>query len=150
MAEVATLSISIARSVGGPLVLLGHDSTVSGLVVSAYREPARQQRIHYAPQSVYMPGEKPLAATWQQTMHAFDVFAQNPASETQARTWHAELLAAVTQWNFLMTVTVDGATPEVWTCDPGSVEPTGGRSLGDLAHNNPVWSVAIPCYPIPA
>lgn len=150
MVAVATLSISIARTAGGPLALQGHDSTTSGLVISAYREPARQQRIHYAPQSVYIPGEQPLAATWQQTMLAFEVFAQKPASESQARTWHAELLAAVTQWSFLTTVTVDGATPEVWTCHPGSVEPRGDRSLVDLKHNNPVWSVAIPCYPIPA
>lgn len=148
---MTSLTISIDRTALDldPLVLSGVDDA-NPLGITDYREPAMQSRIAFAPSSDYEPGDIPLAATWQQTVLAFAV-APRVSTEAEARALIAELVAAVSQGlTYLVTVTVDSAAPEVWTCNPGSVEPVGGRTFADLNKHDPEWAVSLPCHPIRA
>jgi hypothetical protein len=109
-----------------------------------------QARVAYAPESDWAHGSVPLSWSWQQTMLNFEVAAIDASSESAARSAHADLLEAVTQWAFLVTTTVSDSPAETWTCHPGSVTPGGPRSYVDLRHFINVWVVTVPCYPVRA
>lgn len=147
---MTTLTISIDRtSLTLPaLVMLGHPDASLALGVTDYTEPAMQPRINYAPTSGYVHGEQALGWAWQETMLNFSVSTFNQPSENASRTLVAELRTAITQFSYTVTVTVDGAAAESWTCRPGSLVPAGSRSLADVTHHRPVWAVSIPCHPI--
>lgn len=145
-----TLTISIDRSALtlSPLVLKGHPATDLTLGVTDYTEPAMQARIAYAPTSAYLHGETPLGWSYQETMLNFSVATFNQATEAASRGLVAELLAAITQFSYVTTVTVDGAPAEGWRCRPGSLVPVGRRSMADIAHHIPEWAVSLPCHPV--
>lgn len=147
---MATLAISIDRSSLSlsPLVLLGHPDPDLALGVTSYTEPAMQARIAYAPTSDYQHGEQSLAWSWQEAMLNFSVATFNQVTEDASRLLVAELLAAITQFSYVTTVTTNGASPEAWSCSPGSLTPSGGRSVADMTHHVPEWAVAIPCHPV--
>ena len=147
---MSTFTISIDRTSLSlsALVLKGHDDGSLALGVTNYSEPAMQARVQYAPSSGYLHGEQPLGWSWQETMLNFGVVTFNQASESASRALLAELRAAITQFSYVTTVTVDDADPEGWLCRPGSLSPAGGRSHIDLTHHNPEWAVAIPCHPV--
>lgn len=130
-----------------PLVLTGHAEPTRFLSVSDYQEPALQPRITYAPESD-VHGDLPLGWSYQQSILGFNVFYEGGSSETVMRAKIAELVAALGRLSFTTTVTVNDADPEAWTCNPGSVTAVGGRTRTDMRLYNPVWSVAIPVYPI--
>lgn len=141
------ISIDRAGLELAPLVLK-NDRTTS-LTLTWYREPAMQARIKYAPSSAHVHGDVALAWAWQQTILPFGVAARGAATEDAARAAVSELVAAITQMQYDVTVTpAAGATPEVWRCDPGSVTPEGDRTYVDLRDHDPGWSIAIPCYPV--
>lgn len=144
---MSTLVISIERtSLGlGALVLSAADDGTP-LGVTGYTEPAVQPRISYAPDSAYVSGSMPLAITWQQTILGFDVSATEAVTEAESRALIAELRAAVSQRSFTVTVTVDGAPSETWTCHTGSLQATP-RTYFDLENHDPVWAVTIPAHP---
>lgn len=144
---MSTLTITISRD-GADLVLSG-TIDANALGVTNYQEPPRQARVEYAPDSRYVHGSEALSATYQQSFLSFDVVTDQAATEAASRTSLAELLAAIGQFSYTVTVVVDGAPAETWACDTGSMVPVGNRTLMDLEHHNPVWSVQIPCKPIP-
>ena len=147
---MATLTISIDRTALSlsPLVLKGHDDGSVTLGVTSYTEPAMQARVAYAPTSGYLHGEQPLGWSWQETMLNLSVVTFGQATESGSRALVAELLAAITQFRYVTTVTVDDADPEGWLCRPGSLTPVSGRSVVDITHHIPEWSVSIPCHPV--
>lgn len=150
---MSTLAISIDRTgmVGDPepLVLLGHKgSSDTVLGITGYRDPAKQVRVAYAPPSRFAHGEVPLGWSWQQSQLLFDVVPFG-ATETTGKAAIAELEAAITRLSFEVTVTVNGAPAETWTCTAGEVVPVRERSFVDLRYSNPAWSVSLPCHPVP-
>lgn len=144
-----TLLISIDRTSLslGPLVLSGSEDG-NALGVTNYTEPAIQARVTYAPDSAYVAGSVPLAATWQLSLLSFDAVTDQATSETASRALIATLRDAVSQFSFTVTVTVGGAPAETWACHMGSVTPTGPRSYTDLNNSDPQWAVSIPCQPV--
>lgn len=130
-----------------PLLLCGHDNPSRLLSVSGYREPGLQARISYAPTGEGH-GDIPLAWSYQQTLHGFNVFDELGTTEADAREKVAELAAAIGRLSYSITVTIDDADPETWTCDPGSIAPADDRSYTDLVNHNNIWAVQIPAYPI--
>ena len=144
-----SLTISIDRTSLSlsALVLSGTDDA-NAIGVTDYTEPSTQPRITYAPDSAYIPGSQPLAATWQQTILGFNVVTDQATSEATSRTKLAELRAALAQFSYTVAVVVDGAPSETWTCLPATITPLGARTYMDLIGHDPVWSVTIPCYPI--
>lgn len=145
-----SLLISIDRTLLGlpPLVLSGIDDA-NLLGVADYREPERVARVTYAPTSRHEHGDMPLAMSLAQSVLGFDVFP-TAATESAARALHTELSNAITQGlEFPVTVTVGDAPAETWTCNPGFIAYPNGRTFVDLRDHNAIWSVSLPCYPVP-
>ena len=146
-----TFDISIDRTgmtPSTPLVMSGNNDASTALKVVSYREPAMQARIRYAPTSDYEHGDIPLAWSWQQTLLSFEVTTRGATTEAAARAAVAELVAAVARLSYSVTVTVDGAAPETWACNPGTVAPRDDRNRVDVTHHSSVWVVTIPCHPV--
>lgn len=147
---MATITISIDRTALSlsPLVMDGNADGTSGLAVANYTDPALQARIQYAPSSLEQHGDLALGWTWQQTILGFDVFPDDQASEAAAQALVDELRDAITQaLEFDVTVTKGGSV-EVWTCNPGSLVPVGGRTVANLEEHDAVWTVTLPCFPV--
>lgn len=149
MADPTSLTISIDRTSLSlsPLILTGHDDPTRVMSVADYMEPALQARINYAPTGDGH-GDMPLGWSWQESLLNFSVFLENAASESAARAAVATVVAAVSRLSYTATVTVNGASPETWTCRPGSVVPAGDRTTSDLRTHANVWAVSIPVYPV--
>jgi hypothetical protein len=142
-----TISIDRASLALPALVLLGHGTT-PGLAVEGYTEPALRPRVAYAADSDWVDGSMPLSMSWQESLIGFSVFPDEAASEAQARLWVAELVQALGRLRYLVTITVNDAPAETWTCAPGTVTPSGARSLMNMRDHDQVWEVSIPCQPI--
>ncbi len=144
-----TLTISIDRTPLSldPLVMLGH-GTAAGLGVSDFTEPGFVSDVTYAPESRYIDDSFALATKWGQSQLGFAVFPYAAPTESQARAWLRELVAATHRLSYPVTVTIGDAS-ETWTCKPGSIVPLGSRDLVNLRNRKPVWSVALPCHPVP-
>lgn len=148
---MSTLLISIDRtSLALAALVLSGSNDANPIGITDYAEPAMLPRVTYAPDSAYEDGSMPLAVSWQQTILGFEVSTTEAASEAASRLLIAELVRAVSQFSFTVTVTVDGAPAETWTCHAGSVQPAGSRTFADLLRHNPVWSVTIPAHPLRA
>jgi hypothetical protein len=145
-----TFTLTIDRSQLGlaDLVLDGSKGGTSPLGLTGWTEPAMRAAVDYAPDDMFTHGSRPLGWRWQQTMLNFDVAPFGAVSEAAARLLHSELVAAVTQWRFALHLDADGAARETWICDPGSVEPQGGRTVADIVNHNPGWSCSIPADPV--
>jgi hypothetical protein len=146
---VSTLTITLSRTelALSPLILSGSDDA-NAIGITNYQEPPRQSRVAYAPDSAYVHGSTALAGVWQQSILAFDIVTDQAATEAASRTLVASVLAAIGQFSYTATVVVDGAPSEAWACDMGSM--TGPpRDYFSLQGHDPVWSVLIPCHPLP-
>lgn len=145
-------SISIDRaSMAGdldPLVISG----VSGetpLTVVSFTEPAKIAEIDWLPDMPEVSGSTPRAFRYAQAVMGFTVASYDAESETDSRALITELWAAIARLGFPIVLTVADAPDETWSCRPGSLAMGGARDWVDLAYSNPLWSVTIPCYPIP-
>lgn len=150
MTEPTTV-ISIDRTgmAGSPAPLtFSATPGVGELGIVNYREPALQPRVRYAPSADDIHGEQPLAWSWQQSILSWDVVTDDCANEAESRALVAEIRAAISRLSYLVTVTVNGATPEVWTCVVGEANYTGDRTYADLTDSNPVIGVSLPCNPV--
>lgn len=142
-----TFTISIDRTAlaKAPLVFSGTDGD-GVLGAMNYQEPGAIPRVQSL-SPLYTHGEVPLAWSFQQGLIRWSAFADS-STEVASKTLQAELVEAVTQWpSYEVTVNEDGAQ-SVWTCHPGSVEPEA-RTRANLVDHNPVWTISLPCYPVP-
>lgn len=146
MTALVPIRIEIQRTAGGPLVIRNDRTTALTLV--SLREPARQPRVGYAPTSRYQDGEMPLDMSLQQSLLLFDVAARGAASESAAQAAYAELDAAMFSLNVPVHVVWEDHT-QVWTCHAGSRTPAADRDYVSLRDHDAVWSVSLPCHPIP-
>lgn len=146
--QTLTISIDRASLSHAPLVMLGHGHD-PGLGVSDFTEPEFVSEVTYAPESAYIDGSFPLATRRRDSRLTFDVFPYAASTEDIARSWIRELATAIHRLSYPVTVTIGDAEPEVWTCRPGSLSPVGSRNVVNLRNRNPVWSVSLPCHPIP-
>lgn len=146
---MSTLLITIGRTSLGkvPLVLSGVDDA-NPIGITDYTEPAEVPRVAYAPDSNYVHGSMPLSVALQQTIVGFAVCTTAAATESASRALIAELREAVRQFSFTVTVEVDDAPAETWTCHAGSVTPVGSRTTANLRDHDPEWSVTIPAQPV--
>lgn len=144
---MSTLTVSIDRTslALSPLVFSGVTDE-NGFGVVGYREPAIGRQVKYAPDSAYVHGSIPLASRLEQTVLTFDVVTDQAVSESASRTMLTELRAALGQWRFEVTVTINGVA-EVWDCHSGSVGAVD-RTFGDLKNYRAVWPVTVPAYPV--
>lgn len=145
-----TLTISIDRTgmAGSPAALtFSATPGVGERGITNYREPMLQTRRRTV-EADDIHGERTQAWKWQQTILAFDVVTDASATEAESRALVAEIRAAVSRLSYAVTVTVNGATAEVWACTVGSANYRDARMYADLVDHNPVVSVSIPCHPV--
>lgn len=146
---MSTLLISIDRtSLGLAPLVFSADEDEHPLGISGYTEPGRQVRVSYMPDEDNVHGSEPVAWSWQEGLLSWETFPA-AASEAASRALFTEVVAAVTQWSFPVTVTVADAAPEVWSAHPGSAVLSGGRTVDDLEAHDPAWVITIPVHPIP-
>lgn len=142
-----SLAISIDRtSLSLSPLVFGCSGDVE-LAITDYREPAEQSRVGYAPSSEFVDGDLALSTSLQQTILPWSFFT-DVATEAAGRLLLAQVRAAVRQFEFNTTVTVNGSPAETWLCNAGSVTPETGRDYMNLRDADPTWAVALPCYPI--
>lgn len=78
--------------------------------------PDMDYRRGYAPDSSYVPGRTLLAAVLEASTLPVTIYAR-AASTSALRTLEATLTAALAQWAYDVTLTVDGQS-ETWTGEP--------------------------------
>ncbi len=142
-----TLTITISQT-GDDLVLSGTPG-VGDLGVTRYSPPALQARLTYMPDSPSIHGSEATGAAWQQSLLTFDWVPDTASDEGDVAASYADVVAAISQFEFTVTTQVSDAAAEDWLANSGSIQLVGGsRGYVDLANHNPVYSVTIPVYPI--
>lgn len=150
---MSSLTISLSRTeLPGslPALVLSGSDDANALGVRNYVRPGRVARLGWAPPSKYAHGDQALNSTLAQSLLQFDVVTDQATTESASRASLALLEAALGQFAFTATVTVNGATAEVWACNTGSIVPVGSRTEFDMAGFDPTFSVSIPCHPVPS
>ena len=145
-----TLTISIDRTgmAGSPAALTFSGTPgVGERGITNYREPQLQTRRRTV-EADDIHGERTQAWKWQQSILAFDVVTDDSATESESRALVTEIRAAISRLSYAVTVTVNGATAEVWSCTVGDANYTDDRTYANLVAHNPVISVSIPCHPV--
>lgn len=144
----ASVTVTISRtSLSLPDLVMTATPGDSGLGVSAFQAPGRVARITYMPDSVDIHGSEPIASSWQEGLISFNVVTDDVASETEAQTALAALVAALGQFSYAVTTQVSGAPAQAWAARMGSFSQPS-RSLTDLETSLYECAVTIPVYPI--
>jgi hypothetical protein len=146
MTALVPIRIEVHPAVGAPVVIRNDRTTPLTLV--SFREPARQPRVEYAPTSHWQDGEMPLSLSLQQSLLGFDVAARGAASESAAQAAYAALDTATYSLAVPVHVVWHDHT-QIWTCHAGSRTPATDRDYVNLRDHDAVWSVSLPCHPIP-
>lgn len=144
-----TLTISIDRTLVAkdPLVFSAVDGD-GALGVMSFQAPGRIPR-HLSISPVYTHSDVSLGWSFQQGLLRWETFP-DVASEAAAKALYLDIIEACTQWpSYAVTVTEGEASADVWTCKPGSVEPAA-RTRANMVDHDTVWSIALPCYPVPS
>jgi hypothetical protein len=126
---IMTLTISRPDDDGGDLVIStqpADDDDPYLLPDGALSVPAFAFRYAYAPDSDYLPGKQLLGAVLDQATLPVVVHVR-AVSTAALLAAQAVLEAAVSQWSYLVTVTLDGAARS-WDADPswpdwGEIDP---------------------------
>lgn len=96
-------------------LVIGNDPTGADFWIDSTIYPQFSPRVTYAPDSAYVAGKKLLAATLDAAVLPAVIYAQAATSAALA-TLRAELEAAVSQFSYTVTLTVDGVA-QSWPAD---------------------------------
>lgn len=144
-----TASVTInCSSISAPNIVISDalDATYE-LVREGLGRPAITWRKTAAPDSADVHGTEYVAAVKEQTTLPLKVMIQ-AASSAALNTALNALEAALSQFSYTATVTVDGVT-KVWSCGPAAYGSESGliEHAKVLAHYD-LWTITIPVYPI--
>lgn len=118
---MSTLSVTISR-VGldlDDLVIVDHPHGLTDCLwipADGISSPGFSWRLDYAPDSSWIPGKQLMAAVLEASSIPLTVYAQG-SSEVFLDELQRELEAAVSQFTYTTTITVDGVS-RAWQCDP--------------------------------
>lgn len=142
---MAALSFTIDRAslALADLVIPG-GGVSTGLVVARAGRPAFDLRYEYAPNSTLFSGKALLSAVADQSTLPLAIHALAASSAARAAL-EAELEAALSQFAFDVTLTVDGVAT-TYAADP-SLPVWGDLRHGDVARFTSTASVVIPVNP---
>ena len=143
-----TVTVSVDRTsmILGPLVFSGTPGD-GQYGLSEYQEPTVTPTIRYATPSDFENDDDALGFRLGESILGWSFFTDGAASEQESRNLVAAVRYALLRISYEVTVTIDGSTPEVWTCKPGVVTPAK-RTYADLVAYNPVFQVTVPCHPV--
>lgn len=108
-------------------------------------EPDFEMRVGFAPDSLYIPGQKALAAVLDASAIPLIVKAQAP-STAALQTLKNELAAAVSQWAYDVTVTVDGVA-QTWASSAPTWPKWGAIDSGMVKAHLAQATFTIPVNP---
>lgn len=116
-----TLLVSISRSGLSlpPLLIVGDPIASSAqffVPVDGISTPDLSWRLTYAPDSAWIPSKQLMSAVLESSSLPMTVVVRGESAAHLA-TLKAELAAAVSQFTYTTTVTVDGQA-QAWSCDP--------------------------------
>ncbi len=140
------IRVEVHPLTGDPFIIRNDRSTALTLV--GIREPARTTRVTYAPTSDFEDGDIPLAVTRGLSALQFAVAARDAESESAAQAALAALDDIVLALSVAVHVVWHDHT-QVWDCHAGRRTPASDREFADLRDHDPVWSVELPCQPVP-
>jgi hypothetical protein len=143
-----TASVSISRPSGGPLVIgSAGEADTWALDREGLGDPDMNQRLGYAPDSSAIHGKELLSASLDQTSIPLKVHVYGTDS-ADLRANRDALTAALSQFSYTTTVTVDGVS-QIWSCDPASWSP-GLVKVEQVSSFRQLLSITIPVFPVPA
>lgn len=129
----------------GDLVFSGvEDGNPLGLL--AMTEPGRIARLVYADDSPHVHGSLAIAGSWQQAVISAQVNLKG-ATQADLNAKKARMFAALERFRYPVIQSANGVTSS-WICDMGSASPDE-MNVNDLEDFEAVFSLSIPCYPIP-
>lgn len=119
---MSTLSVTISRAgLTLPDLFISGEGPSEGspfwVPADGISTPDLSWRYDYAPDSAWISGKKLLAAVLEASSIPMTVMVGPVASEVDLRAAKAELEAAVSQFIYTTTITIDGV-PTEWSCDP--------------------------------
>lgn len=140
-----TIAIDRAGLSLADLVLSGTSDAETWGILPGFTLPGQIANVVYA-ESPFLHGSVATHATWQQAVLSFD--AMPSAADGAALSLAVEeLREALAQFSYEVTVTLN-SVDYVWTCDMGSLSPSP-LDFPEVDANRPIFSVSIPCYPVP-
>ena len=110
------LSLTITRTALSLADLVITNDPAPGIWIESVGAPSFSQRLTYAPPSDYIPGNKLLAKALDASSLPVVLYAKASTSAALA-TLKASLEAAVNQFAYTVTLTVDGVS-QSWAADP--------------------------------
>lgn len=142
----ATLSIDRTGLALAALVFDGSDAGTTNVLVEL-SEPPLVARTAYAPPGRFLHGLTPVASTWEHTNLTATVRLEG-ASAAALATLKAALKAAVGQFSFTVTTTVNGVAT-TWQADRGSIALAGDSlAYENLRRDVELYKVTIPVHPV--
>jgi hypothetical protein len=130
-----------------PLVITNnpYDDVALWLPEDGLSEPDFDMRVTYAPDSAYMPGRFKIAAVLDMTSIPCTIYARGTTTSA-LQSAKNELAAAVSQWAFDVTLTVDGVA-QTWPAAAPSWPKWGDVDSGMVAAHIAKASFSIPLNP---
>lgn len=139
--------VSIDRtSLGkGPLVIRSDGAAPYSLTAQGLGRPAVSARATSVT-SPWLHGETPTVVVREQSSIPLEVIL-SALSDATLDLCRDALDEALWQFSYLVTVT-EGSTSHTWECSPASYGVVGVE-YHNVAEHYEVWTITIPCYPIP-
>lgn len=142
-------SVSIDRTSLGksPLVIGSNGAAPYSLTDKGLGRPAVTARAN-AVTSPWLHGESVVNVVREQSSIPVEILLQ-ALSEATLELVRVALDEALWQFTYQVTIT-EGATSKTWRCSPASWGVNDGTvTSANVSGHYEVWSVTIPCYPIP-
>ena len=145
---MSTVTVSIDRaSLSLTALAITNDGATYQIAQDGLGEPNITWRRLSAPDSANIHGTEYIGAVKEQTSIPLVVIVK-AASSSALKTARDALFAALSQFSYPVTITVDGVA-EVWTAGPADWARSTTVQPGQVAQFFTSLTVTVPVYPIP-
>lgn len=143
----STASITITRTALSLADLVINDTSATyRLTPDGLGDPGMTWRLTSMPDSADVHGTEYIAAVLEQSSLPLKVLVMG-ADAAAVRTARNALTAALSQFDYSITVTVDGQA-QTWDCSPASWSLADGVQYAMVAARLEVMTITVPVYPI--
>jgi hypothetical protein len=144
---MSTITVSIDRtSLSLSALAATNDGATYQIAQDGLGDPGITWRKSTMPDSDDIHGSEYVAAAKEQTSIPLEVIVK-AASSSALKTARDALFAALSQFTYTVTVTVDGVS-DVWTAGPADWARSTAVQPGQVAQFFTVLTITIPVYPI--
>lgn len=143
---MTTNAVIDCSSIAAPNVTInGAGGTAYTFTPRGIRRPAFRARRHSAFSSPHVAGRLDTSAVLDESQLIWEVMVSAETTGALSTAVDA-LVAAVTQFNYTVTVTIDGAV-KTYSAWMGSLEPASEVLQGDVQAHVETWRISIPVVP---